>query len=203
MGLNAYLEAAGSMGYYKNATTAAATIKYIDGRPGKRLTVMAYGVTTPSVATTTYFMVPVPGSGVNSIASALTASSTAIQWGSTRPSNISTGDWIAVMLDDQSFIYGQLTGTATTSTVGVSAGTMAAAAIGSPVYYFATAGNTGHYPTVRGTAATQYTDYDPAGFGRFVGSVMGGPILPYIPAVAAGTALAGSIDYVTYGYISV
>ncbi len=203
MGMNVYLEAAGSLGYLKNATTAAATINYIDGRAGKRLSILSYGVTTPSVATTTYFLQPVPGSGLNSIASALTAASTAIQWGSTRPSNISTGDWVAVRLDDNTFIYGQLTGTATTSTVGVSAGTMAAAAIGNPVYYYATAGNAGHFPTVRATGLTQYTDYDAAGVGRFLTTIMGAPIIPYIPAVAAGTALAGSIDYVTYGYISV
>ncbi len=44
MGLNAYLEAAGSLGYLKNATTAAATINYIDGRAGKRLTILSYAV---------------------------------------------------------------------------------------------------------------------------------------------------------------
>jgi hypothetical protein len=203
MGMNVYLEAAGSLGYSKNATTAAATWVSIDGRSGKRLSILSYGTTTPSVATTIVFMQAAPGSGLNSLASALTASSTAIQWASARPSNIYTADYVAVKLDDGTFIYGSLNTTATTSTVLVSAGTMAAAAIGNPVYYFATAANAGHFPTVRGTALTQYTDYDAAGIGRFVATTMGSPMLVWIPAVAAGTALAGSIDYVTYGYISV
>jgi hypothetical protein len=203
MGMNVYLEAAGTIGYTKNGTTAAVTVTPIDGRAGKRISILSYGLTTPSVATTTYFLNPVPGSGINSIASALTAASTAIQWASARPSNIYSADWVGIKLDDGTFIYGILSGTATTSTIVVSAGTMAAAAIGNPIYYFATAGNTGHYGTVRGTAATQYTDSDTAGIGRFLGTVMGAPMIPFIPAVAAGTALAGSIDYVTYGYIGV
>lgn len=199
MSLNAYLEAAGSIGYTAG-TTAGVANGFIPGRTGKRVSVLAYAVTTPSVATNVVFMNPVPGSGVNTIASALTASSTAIQWGSTRPSNISTSDWVAVMLDDQTFIFGQLTGTATTSTVGVSAGTMAAAAIGNPVYYFATSGNAGHYKRVLGTAQTQYSDSD-ANCGRFFGSVMGGPMVCQVGAPA--TTAGHSIDYISYGYMGV
>jgi hypothetical protein len=104
------------------------------------------------------------------------------------------------MLDDQTFIFGQLTGTATTSTVGVSAGTMAAAAIGNPVYYFATAANTGHYKRVLASATTQYTDND-QNCGRFFGSVMGGPMIAQVGAPA--TTAGHSWDYITYGFMSV
>jgi hypothetical protein len=81
---------------------------------------------------------------------------------------------------------------------------MAAAAIGNPVYYFATAGNAGHYRRVLGTGATQYTDSD-ANVGRFFGSVKGGPMIAQSPIFAAGTTLAaaGTWDYITIGYISV
>lgn len=202
MSINAYLEAAASIGSTPATATTLAVTAFIHGKPGLRATILAYSVTTGSAATTISFMVPV--SGNNTIASALTASSTAIQWGSTRPSNIYTADWVAVGLDDGSFVYGILGSTATTSLITVSAGTMAAAAIGSPVYYFATAANNGHFRRVLGTGATQYTDSD-ANIGRFFGSVKGGPIIAMSPAFAAGSTLAaaGTWDYITIGYISV
>ena len=74
MGLNAYLEAAVGIGLTQN-TTALANQVFISGKSGKRISVLAYGATTPSVATNIYFMVPV--SGVNSIATAMTAAATA------------------------------------------------------------------------------------------------------------------------------
>jgi hypothetical protein len=202
MSLNAYLEAAGSMGLTYASATALAVNGYLNGVTGKRITVLSYGCTTPSAATTISFMVPV--SGVNSIASALTAASTALQWTNTRPSNIYTGDWVAVLLDNGTFVYGTIYSTATTSQIIVSAGTMAAATIGNPVYYFATAANAGHMRRVCGTGQTQYTDSD-ANIGRFFGSVLGGPMIAQIPIFAAGTTLAaaGTWDYISYGYINV
>jgi hypothetical protein len=147
----------------------------------------------------------VPVSGVNTIATAMTAAATTFGWKSTKPSNIASGDLAAIGQDDGTYLFVSLQGTAATGvTFYISAGMQTTIASGNSIYYFATAGNAGHYKRVLPTGQTQYTDAD-ANVGRFFGSVLGGPMITYMGAFATASGLGGqgSWDYLTLGFMNV
>jgi len=204
MGVEAYLEAAASFGFTQ-PTTALAVNVFIPGKQAKRISILSYSLTTGTALSGAVFMVPV--SGISQVGTAMTAAATAFTWNTAKstdkPSNIATGDYVVLVQDDSTYLFTQLTGTATTSTFAVSAGTQTTIASANAVYYLASSGNAGHYKVVAGTTLTTYTDA--SDIGRFFGSVLGGPMIAVLSTSGSGTTLAqtGAWNYISIAYINV
>ena len=196
MGLNVYLEAVGSVGYKAASTTAAGSITKIDGKPGKRLALTAFGITDPGLAVkpVLYVMKALDQATIGTAAasSATTITTTAF---ATAPA---TAGNIVVVLDNGTYQWLTVASTATTTSVPVSSALTDTAAVGNPVYFLNVYSTAGHY-ALHGTATAQKTmALEP---GIVYGATKGSPIILHVIS-ATSTALC-TLDYASYGYINV
>jgi len=197
MGLNAYLEAVGSIGYTVASTTTAGAVATIDGKPGKRIAITAYGFKdTGNVAVPdAYFMTALDKSTIGTAAASNVTTITTVAF-SAAPA---TSGNIVVVLDNGTYQWLTVASTAETTSVPISSALTDTAAAGNPVYFLNVYSTAGHYRVKGAAAGAQKSDaLEP---GIFYGKYKGAPMMVHVIA-AASTALC-QLDYASYGYINV
>lgn len=197
MGLNLYAEAVGGVGYTVATDTATGGTVKIDGKPGKRLMITAYGFKdTGNVAVPDlYFMKPVESTTIGT-AAASNVTTITVTTMATAPA---TSGNIVVVLDNGTYQWLTVASTASTTSVPVSSALTDTAAAGNPVYFLNVYSSAGHY-RIKGEAAGAQAKNN-SEIGLFAGNPKGAPIMAKILA-AASTALC-QIDYITYAYTNV
>ncbi len=197
MGLNIYAEAVGSVGYTVATATASGISAKIDGKPGKRLAITAYGFKTVGSGTTPdiYFMKPTESTTIGT-AAASNVTTITVTTMTTAPA---TSGNIVVVLDDGTYQWLTVASTATTTSVPISSALTDTAAAGNPVYFLNVYSSTGHF-RVKG-AATGAQKSDALEPGIFYATPKGAPMM--VHAIDASSTALVQIDYVTYGYINV
>jgi hypothetical protein len=197
MGLNIYAEAVGGVGYTVATTTAAGGVVKIDGKPGKRLAITAYGfqdtgkVAVPDL----YFMKPAQNTTIGTAAASNVTTITVTAF-TTAPA---TSGNIVVVLDNGTYQWLTVASTASTTSVPVSSALTGAAAAGNPVYFLNVYSSAGHFRVQGSASGAQKTDS--RDIGLFYDTPKGAPMMAHVIA-AASTALC-QIDYVSYAYINV
>lgn len=197
MGLNTYLEAVGSVGYTVASTTAAGAIAKIDGKPGKRLAITAFGFQDTGTGATpnTYFMTALDKSTIGTAAASNVTTITTVAF-SAAPA---TSGNIVVVLDDGTYQWLTVATTASTTSIPISSALTDTAAVGNPVYFLNVYSTAGHYRVKGSASGAQKSDkLEP---GMFYGKYKGSPMM--VHTIAADSTALCQLDYVSYGYINV
>jgi len=197
MGLNVYLEAVGSVGYKAASTTALGSVTQIDGKPGKRLAITAFGFQdTGAVAVPDLYAMK--SLEQTTISAAVASGATTITTNAFATAPATAGN-IVVVLDNGTYQWLTVASTATTTSVPISSALTDTVAAGNPVYFLNVYSTAGHY-RVKGSAAgaQKAVALEP---GIFYGATKGSPMIVHVIA-AASTALC-QLDYASYGYINV
>jgi len=197
MGLNLYAEAVGGVGYTVATTTAAGAVVKIDGKPGKRLVITAYGfqdtgkVAVPDL----YFMKPVETTTIGTAAASNVTTITV----TTMATTPATSGNIVVVLDNGTYQWLTVASTASTTSVPVSSALTDTAAAGNPVYFLNVYSSAGHFRVLGSAAGAQKSDS--RDIGLFYDNPKGAPMMAHLLATAS-TALS-QIDYISYAYTNV
>ena len=194
MSLNIYAASVGAVGYTPGTATASTITKNIDGRPGKRIAIMAYSCTPAETATSIYFMTCLRHSTISGTGGASNLTTLTCAAFSSAPA---TGGTIVIVLDDGSYQWTTVASTASTTSVPISSALTDDASAGAKVYYLGLYTTAGHY-TVPMTASTVKSDS--LSTGLFYGADKGSPIRMHIHSTGSGIA---SINYATFAYINV
>ena len=194
MGLNAYLEAVGGVGYTTGTTAAGAWIN-IDGKPGKRLAIQSvcFNPKLGDAATLGYIMPTLKKSSVSSGASGVTTVTTVAF-----TSAPATGATVVVVLDNGSYQWLTVASTASTTSVPISSALTDDCTSGA-IYDLGLYSTAGNYQVAPANAVKTIEANGSPGiaFGGFKGA----PIK--VGIIGANASLSATVDYVTYGYINV
>lgn len=197
MGLNIYAEAVGGVGYTVATSTAAGGAIKIDGKPGKRLLITAYGfqdtglVAVPDL----YFMKPVESTTIGT-AAASNVTTITVTTMATAPA---TSGNIVVVLDDGTYQWLTVASTASTTSIPISSALTDTAAAGNPVYFLNVYSTAGHYRVKGSAAGAQKTGN--SDIGLFASNPKGAPMMVHV--IAAASTAKCQIDYVEYAYTNV
>ena len=192
MGLNAYIEALGTKSDYGSATASTMAVQ-IDGKPGKRLGILAYGV-TPRLSPTSFTVLQCIEHSTVSAAVASGATTITATAFTTAPA---TGATFVIMLDNGANQWLTVASTASTTSVPISSALTDTLAAGNKLYNLGVAGADGH--NVIPLAASTYKS-DACEVGLFWSSYRGAPIKVNFYSADSSAA---AIDYVTYCYTNV
>jgi hypothetical protein len=192
MGLNAYLEAVGGVGYTAGTTALGAWVA-IDGKPGKRLAIQSLGL-NPRLGGTAvaYLQMGLQNSSVSSGASGVTTV-TSVAF-TTAPV---TGATVVVVLDNGTYQWLTVASTASTTSIPISSALTDDAS--GAIYDLGLYSTTGNAQIQCANTNTEKQSYGAPGL--FFGKVKGSPARVGIIATLA--SLSSTVDYVTYGYINV
>jgi len=194
MGANVYLESVASFGY---KTEAAATVitQDVDGKPGKRIAIRAFGFRCGATATNVYFM-QVLGSTTTTGAVASGGSEMTLT-AEPGPSgnSLATNDILVYVQDNGDYVFSKVKSLATLTVTLCTVATGAMAA-GNTVYNMGIYSDTGHIP-YKLTISTQTTKELDGGI--FYATAKGYPMRIQH---ANDATLAGSIDYVTVDFLN-
>jgi len=194
MGLNAYLEAVGAVGYTAGTTAAGAWVS-IDGKPGKRLAIQSYSLNPRLGGTATVGYVQAGLQSANIASAASGATTITVATFATAPA---TGATVVVVLDNGSYQWLTVASTAATTSVPISSALTDDITTG--VMYdlglYSTAGNAQIQPANDVTTNQSYGSP-----GLFFGKFKGAPMR--VGLINAAASLSATVDYVTYGYINV
>lgn len=194
MGLNAYLEAVGAVGYTTGSTANGAWVN-IDGKPGKRIAIQSLGLNPRlgGTATVGYVMPGLQSASISSAASGATTITVA-----TFTSAPATGATVVVVLDNGSYQWLTVASTASTTSVPISSALTDTITTG--VMYdlglYSTAGNAQIQTANSNTEKQSY-----GAPGLFFGKFKGAPVK--VGLINTAASLSATVDYVTYGYINV
>lgn len=196
MGLNAYLEAAGAVGYTTGTTAAGAWVT-IDGKPGKRIAIQTYDLNPRSggTATVAYIQHGREYTTITSTGGASNATTITVNAFTTAPA---TGATFVVVLDDGTYQWLTVASTASTTSVPISSA-LTDSAHGNAVYDLGVYNATGN-PVIN-VANTNTSNQAYGSPGLFFGKFKGCPMR--IGLINAAASLSATVDYVTYGYINV
>ena len=194
MGLNAYLEAVGAVGYTTGTTAAGAWVS-IDGKPGKRLAIQSYSLNPRlgGTATVGYVMAGLQSANIASAASGATTITVATF--TTAPA---TGATVVIVLDNGSYQWTTVASTASTTSVPIASALTDDVTTG-VMYDLGLYSTTGNAQIQTANAVTTNQAYGSPGlfFGKFKGAPM------RVGLINAAASLSATVDYVTYGYINV
>lgn len=194
MGLNAYLEAVGGVGYTTGSTANGAWVD-IDGSPGKRLAIQSFGLNPRLGGTGTvgYIMPGLQKSSVSSGASGVTTVTTVAF-----TSAPATGATVVIVLDNGTYQWLTVASTASTTSVPISSALTDDCTSGA-IYDLGLYSTAGNYQIQTANSNTEKQSYGAPGlaFGKFKGA----PVK--IGLINTSASLSATVDYVTYGYIKV
>ena len=196
MGLNAYLEAVGAVGYTTGTTAAGAWVA-IDGKPGKRVAIQSYDLNPRLGGTATVGYVQHGREAVNCTSSggASGATTLTVATFTTAPA---TGANVVVVLDNGTYQWLTVASTASTTSVPISSA-LTDDANGNPVYDLGLVTADGNPQIQPGNTNTSAQSYGAPGL--FFSKFKGCPVR--IGLINAAASLSATVDYVTYGYINV
>jgi len=192
MGLNAYIEGLGSKSDMGSATASTIYVN-IDGKPGKRLGIVAYGV-QPRLSPTSFTVMQCIEASTVSAAVASGATTITATAFTTAPA---TGATFVIALDNATYQWLTVASTASTTSVPISSALTDTLAAGNKLYNLGTAGVDGH--NVIPLAANTFK-YDQCELGLFWSSYRGAPIKVNFYSADSSAA---AIEYVTYAYTNV
>lgn len=197
MGLNAYLEAVGSVGYTAGAATDTNAAINISGKPGKRIAILSYGFqeTDSVVPAIAYFMRSIEATTIGTAAASGATTITV----TTMTNTPATAAWVCAVLDDGTYQFTTVRATASTTSIPLTTNLTDTSAAGNAVYYLGAATTTGQYRVNQATAGTQ--ENASSDIGLVFGSTKGSPMRVEV-SDSTGTQIA-EIDYVSYGYLNV
>lgn len=196
MGLNAYLEGVGAVGYTTGTTALGAWVT-IDGKPGKRLAIQSYDLNPRLGGTATVGYVQ-HGREYATISSSGGASGATTLTVATFVTAPATGANVVVVLDNGTYQWLTVASTASTTSVPISSA-LTDDANGNAIYdlgVYSASGNPQIQPANTNTAAQSY-----GAPGLFFGKFKGCPMR--VGLINTAASLSATVDYVTYGYINV
>lgn len=194
MGLNAYLEAVGSVGYTAGTTAAGAWVS-IDGKPGKRLAIqsVSFNPRLGDTATVGYIMPTLKKSSVSSGASGVTTVTTVAF-----TSAPATGATVVIVLDNGTYQWLTVASTASTTSVPISSA-LTDDCTGGAIYDLGLYSTAGNYQVQPANAVKVLEANGSPGVA--FGGMKGAPMR--VGIIGAAASLSATIDYVTYGYLNV
>jgi len=197
MGINVYMTYAASKGYTTAGSATPITVD-IDGRSGERIAIIAFGATASNSSDKVYFMQPLAATTISE--AVLSGASTVMlaalpSYGSNA---IASGDLLAITMDDGSFHFSLLAGSAAaaTSNWAITDALDDDLAVGNAVYWFGLHSDSGHL-VYQLAGSTQSTEQNSGGF--FFGSAKGYPMRVYNENAGS---IVGGIDYISIAYIN-